>query len=72
MSARPISLGHVVKAYKRELQNTFPTKRLFWSSLAEAPRMLGPSGTDSLDYNFFTPCLGRVRVLRCIPKINQR
>ena len=72
MSARPESIGHVVKAYKRELQNTFPTKILFWSSPAEAPRMVGPSGTDSLDHNFFTPCLGRVRLLRCMPPIYKR
>jgi hypothetical protein len=72
MSARPESIGHVVKAYKRELQNTFPTKRLFWSSPGEAPRMVGSSGTDSLDHNFFTLCLGRVRLLRCMPPIYKR
>jgi hypothetical protein len=72
MSARPESIDLVVKAYKRELQNTFPTKILFWSSPAEAPWMVGPSDTDSFDHNFFTPCLGLVRMLRCMPPIYKR
>ena len=72
MSGRPESISHVVKVYKRELQNTFSTKILFWSSPAEAPRMVGPPGTDSLDRNFFNPCLGRVRMLHCMPPINRR
>jgi len=72
MSGRPESISHVVKVYKRELQNTFSTKILFWSSPAEVPRMVGPSGTDSLDHNFFNPCLGRVRMLRCMPPIYER
>lgn len=72
MRTRPESIGHVVKAYKRELQNTFPTKILFWSSPAEAPRMVGPSGTDSLDHNFFNPCFAGLGMLRCMPPINRR